>query len=108
MSANGEEREDLVVLVDEEGREHNFRMIDMFQVNEREYAVLVPCLFMAEETPGEETDFDEAYIFRVEFSGDEETLLEVEDEDEWDEVAAVWEERLEAFDYEDDDEEEPF
>ncbi len=37
-----EERDDVIVLTDEEGTEHEFQVIDFFNVEENEYAVLVP------------------------------------------------------------------
>jgi uncharacterized protein YrzB (UPF0473 family) len=104
MSANGEERTDIVILVDEEGNEHDFALVDRFQVELKEYAVLVPVTYTEDEQEGDELDFeDEAYIFRIELDGEEETLLEVEDESEWNQVAAVWEERMETLELEDDD-----
>ena len=47
---------------------------------------------------------DEAYIFRIDVDEGEETLVEVDDETEWNEVAAVWEERVQNVEYEDDEE----
>jgi uncharacterized protein YrzB (UPF0473 family) len=66
MSTNGEERTDIVILVDEEGNEHNFALIDRFQVALKEYAVLVPVLYLDDEEDDEAIDFEEeAYIFRI-------------------------------------------
>lgn len=103
MSTNGEEQTDIVILVDEEGNEHNFALVDRFQVDMYEYAVLVPVLYI-EDGNEDEVDFeDEAYIFRIDLEEGEETLVEVEDEVEWNQVAAVWEERVQNQDYTDDD-----
>ncbi len=103
MSTNGEEQTDIVILVDEEGNEHNFALVDRFQVDMYEYAVLVPVLYIDDENE-DEVDFeDEAYIFRIDLEEGEETLVEVEDEVEWNQVAAVWEERVQNQDYTDDD-----
>jgi len=107
VNGNGEERTDLVILVDEEGNEHEFALIDRFEFDFKEYAILVPVMYEEEEEEGEEFDFeDEAYIFRIDVDGDEETLIEVDDEIEWNEVATIWEERIQSQEYEDD--EEPF
>ena len=104
MNSNGEERTDIVVLIDEEGNEHDFALVDRFPVDMNEYAVLVPVLYLDEDGE-EEPDLDEeAYIFRIDVSDGEETLVEVEDEVEWNEVAAVLQERMENFEYEDDEE----
>lgn len=105
MSANGEDRTDIVILVDEEGNEHDFALVDRFQVEQKEYAVLVPVVFCEDEQEGDEVDLeDEAYIFRIDLDdNEEETLVEVDDEAEWNQVAVVWEERMETLELEDDD-----
>ena len=38
----GEERNDIIVLTDEEGAEHEFQVVDYFNVDEKEYAILLP------------------------------------------------------------------
>ncbi len=104
MSVNGEERTDIVILVDEEGEEHNFALVDRFSVTGKDYAVLVPVIYLEDEEEGDELDFeDEAYIFRIDLEEGEETLVEVEDEVEWDKVAAVWDERMQNMELEDDE-----
>jgi len=80
MHDNGEEKTDILVLVDEEGNEHDFAMVDRFAVEMKEYAILVPVIYQGEET-----------------------LVEVEDEDEWSSVAALWEERADELDLEEDE-----
>ncbi len=104
MSANGEEKTDIVVLVDEDGNEHDFALVDRFLVEMKEYAVLVPVTYDEDEQEGDEIEFEEeAFIFRIDLDGEEETLVEVDDESEWNQVAAVWEERMETLELEDDD-----
>jgi len=105
VTDNGEERTDIVVLVDEEGNEHDFALVDRFQVDLNEYAILVPVLYLEEEIDTDDIDLeDEAYIFRIDLDEGEEILVEVEDEIEWNQVAAIWEERVQSLEYEDDDE----
>ncbi len=104
MHDNGEETTDIVVLVDEEGNEHEFALVDRFQVDVDEYAILVPVILPPEGENGETMEFDEeAYIFRIDASDEEETLIEVEDEVEWNQVASVWEERMQNMEYDDDE-----
>lgn len=107
MSNNGEERTDLVILVDEEGNEHDFALIDRFQVETGEYAILVPVTHSESGDNGQATGLEEeeAFIFRIDKDEDdnEEFLVEVEDEIEWSTVAAVWEERLQSMDFDDED-----
>ncbi len=103
MNGNGEERTDIVVLVDEEGNEHDFALADRFQVDASEYAILVPVIYLEEEEDGEAIDFEEeAFIFRIDVDEDEEMLVEVEDETEWNKVAAVWEERVQNIEIDND------
>lgn len=104
MNDNGEESADVIILVDEEGNEHDFAMVDRFPVNLKEYAILIPVLYLEDEEDDKAIDLeDEAFIFRIDLNEGEEILVEVEDEIEWDEVAAVWEERAQSYDYEDDE-----
>jgi len=104
VSDNGEERTDIVVLVDEEGNEHDFALVDRFQVDLNEYAILVPVLYLEDCEDDDAVDLeDEAFIFRIDLEEGEEMLIEVEDEIEWNQVAAVWEERVQSLEYEDDE-----
>lgn len=105
-SVSDEEREDIVILTDDEGNEVEFLFLDAFEIDARRYAVLVPL-----EDSGDEDDADEdaiegseAMIFRLEQDehGDE-VFVEIEDDDEWAEVTAAWED-LQDEDLESDDE----
>lgn len=78
-----------IVLVDEDGQEHAFHIVDVVMVGEQRYALLEPV----------ESDDDEegAYLFRIDTEDGEERLVVVEDDDEFDRVVQV----LEEFDDED-------
>lgn len=105
MVENGEEKANLIVLVDEEGNEHSFALVDRFPVEMKEYAILVPVTY--EEDDEEDPDLsDDAYIFRIDQAeeGNGELLVEVEDETEWNQVAQEWENRIQALEQEDDEE----
>ncbi len=103
-NGNGEERTDILVLVDEEGNEHDFALVDRFQVEMNDYAILVPVIY-TDEGEGDEVEFDEdAYIFRIELQDDEESLVEVDNEEEWNKVASLWEERVRSIEQSDDGE----
>ena len=92
---------DLVVLTDENGEEHEFELVDVFDLDGKEYAVLAST---------EDDDDDEAIVLRVEKDGDgNDQLVDIEDDDEWERVAQKWDEILEdeaALDWDDEDEEE--
>lgn len=98
-----EHKDEVLTLVDEEGSEHSFEVIDILQVSDREYAILLP--LDAEKAMDPEEEEDMAIIFRIVDEGEEsQTLMAVEDEEEWEEVASAWEERVREFDGEEEDE----
>lgn len=79
------ESEEIITLVDEEGTEHDFTVIDIIEVDGSEYAILLPV----------EEENDEAVILK--FSHDEEgneLLVDIEEDEEWEKVADAWEEML--------------
>ena len=94
---------DVITLVDEEGQEHGFTLLEILNVNDKEYAILLP------DDPGlidGESDGQEAIIFRIVETEKEHTLLAVEDEEEWEAVAKAWEEiEFSDDDYEEEEEE---
>lgn len=78
--------DEVITLVDEDGEEHDFTVLDIIEVEDREYAILVPL--------EEDVETDEIVIFR--FDQDEagnEILVDVED-DEWEKVADAWQEKV--------------
>ncbi|NLX91340.1 MAG: DUF1292 domain-containing protein [Firmicutes bacterium] len=110
---------DIVTLIDEEGDQFEFEVVDLFFVDEHEYAVLLPLhseagdtcsgkrkdngtferedayfdVWKESEDPFEENE--EAVILRVLKGDDGETTLHViEDEEEWQQVADIAFERL--------------
>lgn len=104
MTNNGEERgADVVLLVDEEGNKHEFILVDRFLVNKSDYAILVPFTENEEGENGEafEHEEEEAFIFRIDLEKGEEMLVEVDDENEWKQVASVWEKRVQNLGYDD-------
>ncbi len=84
------EREDVIVLEDEEGNEHQFEIIDVFEMDENRYAVL-------QAVDNEE----EAVILKVITEDGEDILVDIEDDEEFDRAAEYWEASLEAEDFED-------
>ncbi|HOV79533.1 MAG TPA: DUF1292 domain-containing protein [Bacillota bacterium] len=79
------ENEGIITLVDEDGSEHDFSVIDILEVDGSEYAVLLPV----------EDESDEAVILK--FACDDEgneLLIDIEDDEEWEKVADAWEEML--------------
>ncbi len=86
--AQAQDDEDRVTLVDDEGNEHDFTLIDVVEVDQQRYALLLP-----EEDPEEG-----AYVFRLEQDAEgEEILVNVDDDAEFDRVVKALEEQ-EHFD----------
>ena len=83
-----EEMEDgIVLLVDEEGKEHEFQLVDMIEVDGNQYAVLSPL------ENGEESE--DAIILKVaQDSNGEEVLYDIEDDAEWEKVVEEWNKSL--------------
>ncbi|MCL5677485.1 MAG: DUF1292 domain-containing protein [Firmicutes bacterium] len=87
MSEPEEEREEVIVLTDENGEEHEFTLIDVLEVDGKEYAVLLP---------PEDDDDDEAVILRLETDEQgNDVLVDIDSEEEFERVAEAWEELLE-------------
>lgn len=87
-----DERDDIVVLVDENGEEVEFEHIDTIEMNDSEYVVLAP--YSEEEI--EETDEEEIIILKVEHNENgEDSFVTVEDEEELDAVFEEFQARME-------------
>jgi len=86
------ERDDIVVLIDEDGEEVEFEHIDTIEMNGNEYVVLVPL----EEGEEDDQEEEEVVILRVDHSEDgEDTFVTIEDDDELEEVFDEFQSRLE-------------
>ncbi|HYM91719.1 MAG TPA: DUF1292 domain-containing protein [bacterium] len=71
--------EDVVTLLDEDGVEHEFSVVDVLEVDQRRYAILQPMV------GGEEAEA--AVIFRME----DDTLVTIEDDAEFERVRQAFE-----------------
>jgi len=91
-----EEAFDIVVLNDDEGNEHEFMHLATVEVEGNTYFILLP----VEET---EDDEDEAEAIILKLGKDEngeDTLMDIEDDEEWEKVADAWEEMEDELDEE--------
>lgn len=81
---------DSVVLIDEDGEEHNFTMLDIIEVEGAQYAILQP----EDDDPDDDLE-QEAIILKIEKdeNGDE-ILSDIEDDDEWEKVADAWQDLM--------------
>ncbi len=92
---------DLITLLDDEGNEHEFEIIDEITYEDGDYMALMP----VSDDPDGFTAPDTYYIFEVIEEDGEEQLAEVEDDDLLNRLADIFEERY-AESFEDEEEEE--
>lgn len=95
-----EERDDLVVLVDEDGGEVEFEHLDTIEFNGSEYVVLLPLVEeeveVEEEEEEEEEDMEEVVILKIEHGADgEDSFVSVENDEELDAVFEQFKVRME-------------
>lgn len=87
-----------IVLVDEEGHEHRFNLLDIVEIEDAKYAVMVP----ENQNTATNEDEEEAVIFRIETDENgEEILMDIEDDDEFIKVREALDE---MYEYDEDDE----
>jgi len=102
-----EERDDIIVMLDENGEEEEFEYLDSVELDGKEYVVLLP-LDEDEEIDDEDLededyedideddldDDDEVVILRVEHENGEEVYVNIESDDELDEVFEVFKAKM--------------
>ncbi len=91
-----DQEQSIVVLTDDEGCDHEFELLQILEIEEVKYAILL-------SLEGDEDEEDEAFILRigVDDSG-EEVLYDIEDDAEWEMVAQAWQECV-GEDWDDED-----
>ncbi len=93
---------DIVSVVDEDGVEHTFEELDRIETDDARYVALLPVYDEAEEIL---EDDGELIILKVSEEDGETYLEPIEDEDEFNEIGNIFEERLsELFDFDESDE----
>ncbi|AKX94438.1 DUF1292 domain-containing protein [Neomoorella thermoacetica] len=81
------DQENTIILTDDEGHEHEFIVVDVLNLEDDEYAILLP----AENADGN----DEAVVLKIGLDEDgNEILYEIDDEEEWQRVARAWEDAV--------------
>ena len=88
----GEELDNIVVLNDEEGNEVKFEFLDLVELDDEEYVVLLPITEEGEEEEGE------VVILKVEDTddedADEESYVSIEDEEILNKVFEIFKEKF--------------
>ncbi len=95
---NGEELDNIVILNDEAGNEVKFEFLDLVELDEEEYVVLLPV-----DAEGEE-DEGEVVILKVEDNDDneldEESYVSIDDEETLNRVFEIFKEKFkDDFDF---------
>ena len=94
----GEELDNIVILNDEEGNEVKFEFLDLVELDDEEYVVLLPVTEEGEEEEGE------VVILKVEDNddenADEESYVSIEDEEILNKVFEIFKEKFkDDFDF---------
>ena len=94
---NNEELDNVVILNDEDGNEVKFEFLDLVELDDEEYVVLLPVTAEGEEDDGE------VVILKVEDTdeeSDEESYVSVEDEETLNKVFEIFKEKFkDDFDF---------
>ena len=87
---NGEELDNIIVLNDENGNEVQFEFLDLIELDQEEYVVLLPVVEEGEEDEGE------VVILKIEDtdSEDEETYVSIDDEATLNKVFEIFKEKF--------------
>lgn len=93
---------DIYTLSDENGEEQSFELLDTLEENGTVYYALIPIY----DDPQDSISGDaELVVLKLEDPNDEETLITIEDDDEYERIGNIFLERLENY-YDGEDEEE--
>ena len=84
----------VVKVMDEDGKEHSFELLDAIETDEGRFVALLPIYENPEESL---EDADELIILKVESEDGEDILAPIEDDELFDEIGALFEERLEEL-----------
>ena len=95
MAENYDYNPDIITVSDEDGKEHTFEILDRIETDDAKYAALIPVYDEAEDML---EDDGELIILRVDEQEDGETYLcPIEDDEEFDTIGAIFEERLQDY-----------
>lgn len=92
---------DIYTLVDEEGVEQAFELLDVMEVEDERYFALIPYFDNPEDSLDDDGDM---VILKSEIVDDEEMMASIDDDDEYERIGNIFLKRLsEMFDEEFDD-----
>ncbi|MGI5897168.1 MAG: DUF1292 domain-containing protein [Oscillospiraceae bacterium] len=82
---------DIYTLVDEEGNEQAFELLDVLDLDDNRYFALIPYYENPEESIEDDGDL---VILKSEMVDDEEMMASIDDDEEYERVGAIFLERL--------------
>ncbi len=82
---------DLMTIVDDEGNRHQFELLDAIETDDGRYVALLPVYDQPEESV---QDDGELVILEVVEEDGEELLVTIDDDDIFNEIAEIFEDRL--------------
>lgn len=83
----------ILVLVDEEGVEHQFELLAELEIEQDTYRVLIP---LNDEEEEEEDEVEVVILKVVHDEEGNEFLSDIEDDEEWERVADAWQELVDS------------
>ena len=83
---------DLVTVLDDEGNEHQFELLDAIETDDGRYVALLPVYDDADESVNDDGEL--IILEVVEEESGEEVLAPIEDDEVFEEIAGIFEERL--------------
>ena len=84
----------IVSVLDDEGNEHQFELLDAIETDDGRFVALLPIYSEAEDAI---EDDGELVILEVVDDEGEDILVPIEDEERFDEIAEIFEERLSEY-----------
>lgn len=95
---------DIYTLADENGEEKTFELLDTYEENGNVYCAMVPVYDNPEDSI---TGDAELVVLKLEDPNDEETLITIDDDDEYERIGNIFLDRLEDY-YDSDEDDEEF
>lgn len=98
MTNNDDIKDSIIKTTDEEGNIHNFKLVEVIEIDEKEYGVFE---YIEPEVPNKNSEDEEALvIMRIIHKEDNYYFEEIEDDDEFDKVIEYIEEYMDELELE--------
>jgi uncharacterized protein YrzB (UPF0473 family) len=84
--------DDIVIVADEDGNEHECVIVDVLEYKGKNYASLVPCEFIGDDS--DEGDTADLFVMEIEQQDGQEYLKSIADNDDYEEICKLMIDRL--------------